>query len=63
MRRSFFVAFAVRHGLWGEIVEMTSMVVEMVPIKGGLGGIVHPPIGRKNATYIPLIYCLRLGDI
>ena len=22
------------------------------PLKGGIGGIVHPPIGRKNATYI-----------
>ena len=32
-----------------------SMVVEMVPVKGGIGGIVHPPIGRKNTTYIPLI--------
>ena len=31
------------------------MVVEMVPLKGGIGSIVHPPIGRKNATYIPLI--------
>ena len=29
-----------------------SMVVEMVPLKGGIGGIVHPPIGRKNTTYI-----------
>ena len=27
----------------------------LVPLKGGIGGIVHPPIGRKNATYIPLI--------
>ena len=24
----------------------------LVPVKGGIGGIVHPPIGRKNATYI-----------
>ena len=24
----------------------------LVPLKGGIGGIVHPPIGRKNATYI-----------
>ena len=24
----------------------------LVPIKGGLGGIVHPPIGRKYITYI-----------
>ncbi len=30
-----------------------SMVVEMVPLKGGIGGIVHPPIGRKNTTYSP----------
>ena len=28
------------------------MVVEMVPLKGGIGGIVHPPIGRKDTTYI-----------
>ena len=33
----------------------TSMVVGMlVPLKGGMvGGIVHPPIGRKNTTYSP----------
>ena len=30
----------------------------LVPLKGGIGSIVHPPIGRKNTTYIP---CLRLG--
>ena len=24
----------------------------LVPLKGGLGGIFDPPIGRKNATYI-----------
>ena len=29
--------------------KIESMVVEMVPLKGG--GIVHPPIGRKNTTY------------
>ena len=23
----------------------------LVPLKGGIGGIVHPPIGRKNTTY------------
>ena len=28
------------------------MVVEMVPLTGGIGGIVHPPIGRKNTTEI-----------
>ena len=27
----------------------------LVPVKGGIGGIVHPPIGRKNTTNIPLI--------
>ena len=27
----------------------------LVPLKGGIGGIVHPPIGRKNATSIPRI--------
>ena len=32
-----------------------SMVGNLVPLRGGLGGIVHPPIGRKNTTYIPLI--------
>ena len=37
-----------------------SMVGNLVPVKGGIGGIVHPPIGRKNTTYIPLIYCLLM---
>ncbi len=33
-----------------------STVVEMVPKKRWVvGGIVHPPSGRKNTTYIPLI--------
>ena len=26
----------------------------LVPLKGGIGSIFHPPIGRKNTTYIPL---------
>ncbi len=35
-----------------------------VPVKGGIGSIVHPPIGRKNTTYIPLIiYCRTWGVI
>ena len=38
-----------------------SMVVEMVPLKGGIGGIVHPLIGRKNTTYIPLIFLAFWG--
>ena len=33
-----------------EVTSMYSMVVDLVPLKGGIGGIVHPPIGRKNAT-------------
>ena len=40
-----------------------SMVVEMVPLKGGIGGIVHPPIGSKNTTYIPLIVLAFWGVI
>ena len=28
------------------------MVGMLVPLTGGIGGIVHPPIGRKNTTYI-----------
>ena len=39
------------------------MVVEMVPLKGGIGGIVHPPIGRKDTTYIPLIVLAFWGVI
>ena len=31
----------------------------LVPVKGGIGGIVHPPIGRKNTTYSP---CLLGGQ-
>ena len=33
----------------------------LVPVKGGIGGIVHPPIGRKNTTYIPLIVLAEPG--
>ena len=33
-------------------LSLSSMVVSKVPLKGGIGGIVHPPIGRKNITYI-----------
>ena len=40
-----------------------SMVVEMVPLKGDIGGIVHPPIGRKNTTYIPLIVLAEPGGL
>ena len=36
----------------------------LVPVKGGIGGIVHSPIGsiyHLYTTYIPLIYCLLGG--
>ena len=38
-----------------------SMAGLLVPLKGGIGGIVHPPIGRKNTTYIPLIVLAEPG--
>ena len=34
---------------------LRSMVVEMVPLKGGLGGIVHPPIGSIYHLYTTYI--------
>ena len=40
-----------------------SMVVELVPVKGGMGSKVHPPIGRKNATYITLIVLAEPGGL
>ena len=43
--------------------HLPSMVGMLVPVKGGIGGIVHPPIGRKNATYIPLIVLAFWGVI
>ena len=42
---------------------LRSMVGMLVPLKGGIGGIVHPPIGRKNTTYIPLIVLAFWGVI
>ena len=45
-----------------ELAAEFSMVVFGSLSNGGIGGIVHPPIGRKNTTYIPLIvYCLLGG--
>ncbi len=49
------------HYLWEH--SFVSMVVEIVPVKGGLGGIFYPPIGRKNTTYIPLIVLAFWGVI
>ena len=37
------------------------MVVEMVPLKGGIGSIFHPPEGKDYKWYISGIYC-QLGD-
>ena len=34
---------------------VVSMVVDLVPLKGGIGGIFYPPIGRKNTTYSPCL--------
>ena len=39
----------------------TSMVVEMVPLKGGIGSIWGPPEGKDYKWYISGIYC-QLGD-
>ena len=38
-----------------------SMVVEMVPLKGGIGSMFHPPEGKDYKWYISGIYC-QLGD-
>ena len=35
----------------------------LVPVKGGLGGIVHPPIGSIYHLYTTYSPCLRLGVI
>ena len=37
------------------------MVVEMVPLKGGIRGIVHPEIGRFFITYIYHLYIMPSG--
>ena len=48
-------------GIWFPPKLLKSMVGMLVPLKGGIGGIVHPPIGRKNTTYIPLIVLAEPG--
>ncbi len=35
----------------------------LVPLKGGIGGIVHPPIGSIYHLYATYSPCLRLGVI
>ena len=37
------------------------MVVEMVPLKGGIGSMFDPPEGKDYEWYISCIYC-QLGD-
>ena len=44
-------------------VSGLSMVGKLVPLKGGIGGIVHPSIGRKYTTYIPLIVLAEPGGL
>ena len=41
--------------------DFCSMVVEMVPLKGGIGSIVHPPIGSIYHVYIT--YILTFGGL
>ena len=33
--------------------QLTTKWLFLVPLKGGIGGIVHPPNGMKNTTYSP----------
>ncbi len=40
---------------WKGCQNRTPQWLFLVPLKGGIGSIVHPPISRKNTTYIPLI--------
>ena len=44
---------------------MVGMVVSGSPKFGGMVGgmVVHPPIGRKNTTYIPLIVLAEPGGL
>ena len=37
------------------------MVVEMLPLTGGIGSIFYPPEGKDYKWYISGIYC-QLGD-
>ena len=47
----------VSHGGWNRETSIHPFFqwLFLVPLKGGIGGIFHPPIGRKYTTYIPLI--------
>ena len=38
------------------------MVVEMVPLKGGIGDIVHPP-GSARTINIPVVFFLPIGGL
>ena len=40
-----------------------TMVVELVPLKGGIGSIVHPQLAGFFTTYIPLIVLAFWGVI
>ena len=43
------------------IESMVGMLVPLSSVGSVAYNIYNPPIGRKNATYIPLIYCLLRG--
>ena len=40
----------------GSPLQVSGMVVEMVPLKGGIGSIFHPPEGKDYKWYISGIY-------
>ena len=49
---------------WEDLeVSIINQWLFLVPLKGGIGSIVHPPIGSKNTTYIPLIVLAFWGVI
>ena len=52
--------FRLSGPLYKNRLTYVQWLLKWFPFSGGIGGIVHPPIGSKNTTYgIPLIDCLR----
>ena len=45
----------------GEKMEILSMVVEMVPLKGGIGSIFHPPGLARTIRVVYKWYILPIG--
>ena len=51
-----------RHGVMGDkYLPVMPMVGMLVPLKGGIGSIFHPPEGKDYKWYISGIYC-QLGE-